>query len=94
MTLDALEFLRRFLQHVLPAGFQKVRHFGLMSPNSRPAIEHVRWLVTLHNGELFRLLAKPLLVMFPRPQIRCAQCGGPMIVTFLPAHAPHYFDTS
>jgi hypothetical protein len=26
MTLDAMEFLRRFLQHVLPSGFPKVRH--------------------------------------------------------------------
>jgi hypothetical protein len=30
MTLDALEFIRRFLQHVLPAGFQKVRHYGFL----------------------------------------------------------------
>jgi Putative transposase len=50
MTLDAMEFLRRFLQHVLPAGFQKVRHYGFLSPNSAASIEAVRWLVTLHNG--------------------------------------------
>jgi len=43
MTLDAMEFLRRFLQHVLPAGFQKVRHYGFLSPNSATAIEAVRW---------------------------------------------------
>jgi hypothetical protein len=29
MTLDALEFMRRFLLHVLPRGFVKIRHFGL-----------------------------------------------------------------
>jgi hypothetical protein len=28
MELDAMEFLRRFLQHVLPSGFAKVRHYG------------------------------------------------------------------
>jgi hypothetical protein len=28
MTLDAVEFIRRFLQHVLPSGFVKIRHFG------------------------------------------------------------------
>src|SRR4029077_16724922 len=49
MTLDAMEFLRRFLQHVLPVGFQKVRHYGFLSPNSGTAIEAVRWLVTLYN---------------------------------------------
>ena len=40
MTLDAMEFLRRFLQHVLPAGFQKVRHYGFLSP---PAGRRWRW---------------------------------------------------
>ncbi len=59
MTLDAMEFLRRFLQHVLPAGFQKVRHYGFLSPNSATSIEAVRWLVTVHNGATFTLLAKP-----------------------------------
>ena len=53
MTLDAMEFLRRFLQHVLPAGFQKVRHYGFLSPNSGIALEAVRWLVTLYQrGDL------------------------------------------
>ena len=31
MTLDAQEFIRRFLQHVLPSGFMRVRHFGLLA---------------------------------------------------------------
>ena len=35
MTLGADEFLRRFLQHVLPRGFQKVRYYGFASPNAR-----------------------------------------------------------
>jgi hypothetical protein len=35
MTVDALEFIRRFLQHVLPRGFQKVRHYGFLSASSR-----------------------------------------------------------
>ena len=58
MTLDAMEFIRRFLQHVLPAGFQKVRHYGFLSPNSGISIEAVRWLVTLYYGVIFVLLAK------------------------------------
>ncbi len=32
MTLDTVEFLRRFLLHVLPKGFKKIRHFGFLSP--------------------------------------------------------------
>jgi hypothetical protein len=32
MALDVMEFIRRFLQHVLPTGFMKVRYYGFMSP--------------------------------------------------------------
>jgi hypothetical protein len=35
LTLDALEFLRRFLQHVLPKGFMKIRHYGLLASRHR-----------------------------------------------------------
>ena len=58
MTLDAMEFLRRFLQHVLPAGFQKVRHYGFLSPNCATSIEAVRWLVTVYNQAKFVQLSR------------------------------------
>jgi hypothetical protein len=35
MTLSAEEFLRRCVQHVLPKGFVKVRHYGLLAPRGR-----------------------------------------------------------
>ena len=35
MTLDAVEFIRRFLLHVLPAGFVKIRHFGFLANRNR-----------------------------------------------------------
>ena len=38
MTLDAIEFIRRFAQHVLPKGFQKARYFGLYATASRKKI--------------------------------------------------------
>jgi len=37
LTLDAVEFLRRFLLHVLPRGFQRIRHFGFMANRVRQA---------------------------------------------------------
>jgi len=37
MTLAAEEFIRRFLLHVLPAGFQRIRHYGLLSNRNRAA---------------------------------------------------------
>jgi hypothetical protein len=41
-TLTALEFLRRFLQHVLPRGFVKVRYYGLFSPSLRHQLPRIR----------------------------------------------------
>ena len=35
MTLDAIEFIRRFLLHVLPSGFVKIRHFGFLANRNR-----------------------------------------------------------
>jgi hypothetical protein len=89
------EFLRRFLQHVLPAGFQKVRHYGFLSPNSATSIEAVRWLVTLHNGAIFSLLARPSEEPAAQPAPRCPVCGGLMsVLGFVPALAAAVCDTS
>src|ERR1041385_4635879 len=38
MSLDAVEFIRRFLLHVLPSGFVKIRHFGFLSNRNRKVI--------------------------------------------------------
>ena len=93
MSLDAMEFLRRFLQHVLPAGFQKVRHYGFLSPNCATSIEAVRWMVTVHNQAKFVLLAKRTEEPAAQPVPRCPSCGGPMVLLeFVPVLAP--FDTS
>jgi Putative transposase/Transposase zinc-binding domain len=93
MTLEAMEFLRRFLQHVLPAGFQKVRHYGFLSPNSGTAIEAVRWLVTLYNGAIFVLSTTEV----PAAPLRlcCPACGGPLrVLGFVPTRGSAVFDTS
>jgi len=46
MRLDAQEFMRRFLLHVLPPGFQRIRHFGLLANRYRQAkLEHCRQLL-------------------------------------------------
>src|SRR5262249_44168104 len=81
MTLDAQEFSRRFLQHVLPAGFQKVRHHGFLSPHSGIALEAVRWLVTVSSGAVFALQAVSAKAKEPAMAARrCPVCGGPMSV--------------
>lgn len=41
MTLDAQEFMRRFLQHVLPKGFHKVRYYGFWAPPCRDTLRRL-----------------------------------------------------
>jgi hypothetical protein len=95
MTVDAFEFIRRFLQHVLPKGFQKVRHYGFLSPNSKQSIEAVRRLVVFHYGLISLLLANLPQRALAQPEIRCDECGGPLrrLGLFRPAELL-YFDTS
>lgn len=42
MSLDALEFMRRFLQHVLPKGFHKVRYYGILSPTNQDLLKGIK----------------------------------------------------
>jgi hypothetical protein len=62
-TVSGKEFMRGFLQHVLPCGFQKVRYYGWRSPNSRIDLELVRcpntawrtWTADEHHAHEFLL---------------------------------------
>jgi len=45
MTLPAIEFIRRFLQHVFPKGFQKIRYFGFLHPKNRVQFNILRLLL-------------------------------------------------
>jgi hypothetical protein len=88
-TVDALEFIRSFLQHVLPSGFQKVRHYGFLHGQSKPQVEAVRWMVAIHYGQEFLLLAQVPQVAIPPPTVSCPECGAAMILTaFTPPPAP------
>ena len=93
MTLAAEEFMRRFLQHVLPSGFRKVRHYGLASARSRVDIELVKWLVTVTLHMVYVLTVCP-----PKPAAKaapkCQHCGGALkLHGFIPPAAGGY-DTS
>ena len=48
LTLPVDVFIARFLQHVLPRGFTKVRYYGLLSPTGREDLERARHLLDLH----------------------------------------------
>ena len=96
MTLEATEFLRRFLQHVLPSGFQKVRSYGFLSPACAVGLELVRWLIALRAGLTYVLrLRGDGPASAPPPAPGCPACGGVLVrLGFVPAASPSVFDTS
>jgi hypothetical protein len=80
-TLSVQEFIRRFLQHILPKGFKKVRYYGLFSPAKRSLLNRVRlWF-------LIQPVAQPAPAPEPEAQdspllppgsLPCPTCGQPM----------------
>ena len=74
VSLDAMEFMRRFLQHVLPTGFMKIRHFGFLNANCRVTLQTVRELVVRCYDALRAVLAPSSPAPLPAP--RCPRCGG------------------
>lgn len=88
MTVTAEEFLRRFLQHVLPSGFQKVRHYGFAAASKRKHFELVRWLVMLSMGLQYVLAPDPPAET-DSASARCPDCGGPLIVVAFIPPTPH-----
>ena len=86
MTVSADEFIRRFLLHSLPPGFQRIRYYGFLANSHRAAkLELCR-----------RLLSAPASELLPRPADyrdyyqaltgkdlrRCPQCGTGVLIRF------------
>ena len=82
-TITAAEFIRRFLQHVLPPRFIKVRYYGLLSPAQRQLLRKARQLLSATTSKL-----KPEVVKStePTPVLSCPHCHGPL--TLLSPLAP------
>jgi hypothetical protein len=80
MTLDAVEFLRRFVQHVLPKGFVKIRHYGLLANAQREArLALCRRL--LLTATVAAALPEPEAAPIEPAQPRCCpSCGGRRLV--------------
>ncbi len=51
LTVSAEEFIRRFLQHVLPAGIHKVRYYGLWSPSNRKKLLEIQQTLTKSGND-------------------------------------------
>jgi hypothetical protein len=82
MTLDAAEFIRRFLLHVLPSGFHRIRHYGLFAGTCRARnIERVRQALAASEGAPQRSRAEAgREAEDVAPARRCPCCGGRMII--------------
>ncbi len=79
MTLSGVEFVRRWLQHVLPRGFVKVRHWGLLANGQRA--ERLELSRQLLWGEWVAVELGKVLVEQekPREKPRCPCCGVEMV---------------
>jgi hypothetical protein len=82
MTLAADEFMRRFLIHVLPNGFHRIRHYGLLASGNRAAnIARARELLAAPTPAKQPETAEDMVTdqerVLPQP---CPCCGGRMII--------------
>ncbi len=73
ITVDVIEFIRRFLQHVLPIGFMKVRYFGFMHPCSSVSLEKISELIELTCG--YKVKVQKIKTE-SCPPLSCPSCGG------------------
>ena len=81
MRLKAEEFIRRFLQHVLPSGFVKVRYYGLFASANRKQLSRVRKIFGCKE-----LKSKKQLK--PNKPFKCPQCKKEMILgSVMPRYA-------
>jgi hypothetical protein len=81
MTLDAAEFIRRFLMHVLPSGFHRIRHYGLFASAARVRnIERIRALLPTAEATPQQQPETNDGVDPMDAARKCPCCGGRMII--------------
>jgi hypothetical protein len=80
MTLQADEFVRWFLLHVLPGGFHRIRHYGLIAnPSRRQNLATIRELLDVVPASIGPSVNVVSTVAVP-PTFVCRHCGSPMII--------------
>jgi hypothetical protein len=90
LTLAPVDFLARFVQHVLPKGFVKIRHYGLLaSSNVHTLLERARALLeprpTINDAPLATSWLELLLALTGRDVRRCVLCDGTVVIAPLPS---------
>jgi hypothetical protein len=79
MSLSLDEFLRRFLLHVLPKGFVRIRHFGFLANRRRATLLPLCWQA-LDALPPPQAETRTSTTRKSRPLWLCPNCGGPMVV--------------
>jgi hypothetical protein len=77
MSLTVEEFLRRFLLHVLPRRFVRIRYFGFFAHRHRAALVPLCFELLATAAVLPRSTSEPAPL---RPMWLCPKCGGPMVL--------------
>lgn len=82
LRLATGEFIRRFLIHVLPDGFHRIRHYGLLASSTRKAnLTKIRALLCIQRPEQ-AAASEPEVETIPLTlREPCPCCGGPMRIT-------------
>jgi hypothetical protein len=87
MTLDACEFMRRFLLHTLPRGFVRIRHYGFLANRDRTRnLDHCRKLLGLEQSEGSLGSSCGKAEADEAPEVSCPACqtGRMIIIEMLP----------
>jgi len=91
VSLDVIEFIRRYLTHVLPSGFMKIRYYGFMNSNCSISAKHIAALIELANG--FEIESPKIRLQTLKP-LYCSVCGEKLkyIGSILPFMLPRIRD--
>ena len=98
LTISAQEFIRRFLLHVLPRGFTKIRYYGFLAhANKKTCIELIRRLIGATIAcakKLVESVQEMMLRLIGIDICCCPQCGKGKLVYLRPIAEAAYDDTS
>ncbi len=76
------EFLRRYLQHVSPPGFHRIRYYGFLAPGGRRNLRGIRMALMVTLTLLTPVIAELRARSQMRGDYECLQCGGRCFVRF------------
>lgn len=85
MRLAAMEFLRRFLQHVLPKGFHKVRYFGLLHPTNKVTLKRLQLLLREKDHRRTAAVEREVAAHIETVKVcPCCKEGIMVVISWLP----------